>query len=49
MEACSARRRAQFWWPWRADCQLPDGRVGGLVLIKPNQADIRWIYLYTDS
>jgi len=21
---------------------VPDGRVGGSVLIKPNQADIRW-------
>jgi hypothetical protein len=26
----------------------PNGRVGGSILIKPNQADIRWIYLYTD-
>ena len=25
----------------------PNGRVGGSILIKPNQADIRWIHLYT--
>jgi hypothetical protein len=26
----------------------PNGRVGGSILIKPNQADVRWIYLDTD-
>lgn len=26
----------------------PNGRVGGSIVIKPNQADVRWIDLYTD-
>ncbi len=57
--ACSARRRARRVNDWALrngflggpnmyHADHPNGRVGGSIVIKPNQADVRWIDLYTD-